>query len=91
MNPNKTALDVTIQAQMLELMEDLTKKVRYGDHLHTHDWRVAESLIGLVVMYLLRSVIRKPAKWKTFFFSANPKICPYTAGLMNSSRASVRL
>lgn len=75
-----TALDVTIQAQILELLKDLQQKVGMGLILITHDLGViAETADEVVVMYAGRVV--EHASVKDIF--ANPKM-PYTRGLLNS-------
>lgn len=75
-----TALDVTIQAQILDLMKDLQEKLDMGILLITHDLGVvAETCDYVAVMYSGKVV--EFADVKTLF--NNPKH-PYTVGLMNS-------
>jgi peptide/nickel transport system ATP-binding protein len=75
-----TALDVTIQAQILELLQDLQQKVGMGLILITHDLGVvAEVADEVIVMYAGRVV--EQGLVKEIF--ANPKM-PYTRGLLNS-------
>jgi peptide/nickel transport system ATP-binding protein/oligopeptide transport system ATP-binding protein len=75
-----TALDVTIQAQMLELMGDLQKKLGMAIIFITHDLGVvAEVADRVVVMYAAQVV--ETASVEDIF--RNPRM-PYTAGLMNS-------
>jgi oligopeptide/dipeptide ABC transporter ATP-binding protein len=75
-----TALDVTIQAQILNLMRDLRNKVGASIVLITHDLGVvAEMAERVAVMYAGRIV--EQADVKTLF--ANPRH-PYTQGLMGS-------
>lgn len=75
-----TALDVTIQAQVMELILDLNRKLDMGVMLITHDLGVvAETCTRVVVMYLGQIV--EEADVKELFH--NPKH-PYTWGLMNS-------
>lgn len=75
-----TALDVTIQAQVLELMKDLVKEFHMGIIFITHDLAViAQAADRVAVMYLGRilekgrveDVLRKPAH-------------AYTRGLLNA-------
>lgn len=75
-----TALDVTIQAQVIELMKDLVKEYHMAILFITHDLGViAQTVDRMVVMYLgtliekgeVRKVLRKPGH-------------PYTQGLMNA-------
>ena len=75
-----TALDVTIQAQMLELMKDLQDKLGMAIIFITHDLGVvAEVADRVVVMYGAQVV--ETASVEDIF--RNPRM-PYTAGLMNS-------
>ena len=75
-----TALDVTIQAQILELMLDLKEKVGAAIVLITHDLGVvAETAQRVVVMYAGRKV--EEASVADLF--ARP-LHPYTRGLMGS-------
>lgn len=75
-----TALDVTIQAQILELMNDLKSKLDTAIVLITHDLGVvAEMCDHVVVMYSGKVV--EEGDVRTIF--ATPKH-PYTIGLMNS-------
>ena len=75
-----TALDVTIQAQILDLMRDLRTKVGASVVLITHDLGViAEMAERVAVMYAGRIV--EQADVKTLF--GNPRH-PYTQGLMGS-------
>jgi len=75
-----TALDVTIQAQILEVMRDLREKNRMAIMLITHDLGVvAEMADEVVVMYAGKVVER--ADVKTVFGSPHH---PYTQGLLMS-------
>lgn len=75
-----TALDVTIQAQILELMKDLKKKLNTSIMLITHDLGVvAEMAENVLVMYAGKVV--EYADVKTIF--KEPRH-PYTIGLMES-------
>ena len=75
-----TALDVTIQAQILELMRDIRNKFNTGIILITHDLGiVAEMCNRVLVMYAGRIV--EEASVEELFES--PKH-PYTQGLMAS-------
>lgn len=75
-----TALDVTIQAQILELIKDLQKKLGMGVIMITHDLGVvAETCDTVAVMYA--GNIIEHASTKEIF--ANPKH-PYTRGLLES-------
>jgi oligopeptide/dipeptide ABC transporter ATP-binding protein len=75
-----TALDVTIQAQILDLMKKLQDELGMGIIMITHDLGVvAETCHDVAVMYCGK-IIEK-ADIKTLF--QNPKH-PYTQGLLNS-------
>jgi peptide/nickel transport system ATP-binding protein len=75
-----TALDVTIQAQIMELLASLQRKLGLAVLLITHDLGVvAEFCERVVVMYTGRVVEEAPVK--TLF--ANPAH-PYTRGLLKS-------
>jgi oligopeptide/dipeptide ABC transporter ATP-binding protein len=75
-----TALDVTIQAQILELLRDLKKKLSMSVLLITHDLGlVAEQADHVLVMYAGRIV--ESAKVGEIF--ARP-LHPYTRGLLES-------
>ena len=75
-----TALDVTIQAQILELLRDLQQRLGLGLLLITHDLGVvAEMADRVAVMYAGRIV--EHAEVKALF--ADPKH-PYTRGLLAS-------
>jgi len=76
-----TALDVTIQAQVLDLLDRLRRDLDMGLLLITHDLAVvAEWADRIVVMYAGRKVEEAP--FGTLF--ASP-VHPYTRGLLNAS------
>lgn len=75
-----TALDVTIQAQILELIKEMQKKFNSAVILITHDLAViAETVDHVAVMYA--GVIVEKTDVKRLF--KNP-MHPYTIGLLNS-------
>ena len=75
-----TALDVTIQAQILELMRELQRKTGAAIMLITHDLGVvAEMAERVVVMYAGRKVEEAPVE----ALFARPRH-PYTRGLLDS-------
>jgi peptide/nickel transport system ATP-binding protein len=75
-----TALDVTIQAQILDLLASLQKQLGMSIILITHDLGVvAEFVEEIVVMYAAKVVER--AETKALF--ARP-LHPYTRGLLSS-------
>jgi peptide/nickel transport system ATP-binding protein len=76
-----TALDVTIQAQILELLADLQERLGLAVVLITHDLGVVAGLCHRVqVMYAGRLVEDGPAR-ELF----NEPAHPYTAGLLRST------
>lgn len=75
-----TALDVTVQAQILELLEDMRKELGTSVLLITHDLGViAEQCEEVVVMYAGR-IVEKGTVQEVF---TNPAHA-YTKGLLNS-------
>jgi oligopeptide/dipeptide ABC transporter ATP-binding protein len=75
-----TALDVTIQAQILELMADLTKRLGTSILLITHDLGVvAENCSRVIVMYAGEVV--EEATTAELFGRAHH---PYTEGLLGA-------
>jgi len=75
-----TALDVTIQAQILELLVRLKEEMGMAVMLITHDLGViADTAQRVVVMYAGRVVEEAPVR----DLFANPRH-PYTQGLLNS-------
>ena len=75
-----TALDVTIQAQILDLLKDLKDKINSSIMLITHDLGVVANMADYVVVMYAGRVIEKGTAKDIF---SNP--ChPYTIGLMKS-------
>src|SRR5471030_1321070 len=75
-----TALDVTTQAQILELLRDLQERLHMSVLLITHDLGVvAEFADDVMVMYAGRAVERSPVQ--ALFDKPGH---PYTEGLLNS-------
>ncbi len=75
-----TALDVTVQAQVLELFSDLQRRLDMAMILVTHDVGVADEIGGSIgVMYAGRLVETGPAR----DVLRSPRH-PYTQGLMDS-------
>ena len=75
-----TALDVTIQAQILDLIDDLNRDMGMGVLFITHDLGVVSELCDtIIVMYTGRIVEKADAR---SLFS-DPKH-PYTQGLLNA-------
>lgn len=75
-----TALDVTIQAQILELMEEIRHKKNTGILMITHDLGVVASMCSRVIVMYAGKVVEE-AKVRDLF--AEP-LHPYTVGLIAS-------
>jgi peptide/nickel transport system ATP-binding protein len=75
-----TALDVTVQAQILDLLQDLQREFNSAIIIITHDLGViAEMADDVLVMYGGRAVETGPTK----LLLTNPEM-PYTWGLLSS-------
>ena len=75
-----TALDVTIQAQILELMQDLQKKMGMAIIMITHDLGVVAQMCDEVVVMYAGSICEQGTADEIFY---NPKH-EYTKGLLRS-------
>ncbi len=75
-----TALDVTIQAQILDLLRDLKDKINSSIMLITHDLGVIAGMADFVVVMYAGRVVEKGTVYEVF---KNPSH-PYTQGLMAS-------
>jgi oligopeptide transport system ATP-binding protein len=75
-----TALDVTIQAQILELMKDLKSKIDMSIILITHDLGVVADVCDRINVMYGGTVVESGTSRDIFY---NPKH-PYTWGLLNS-------
>ena len=75
-----TALDVTIQAQILDLLRHLKDKINSSIMIITHDLGVIAEMADYVVVMYAGRVIEKGTAQEIF---ANPAH-PYTIGLMAS-------
>lgn len=75
-----TALDVTIQAQILDLMRDIKKKLNTSILLITHDLGVVAEMADYVVVMYAGKVIEEAPVEELF---KNP-LHPYTVGLLKS-------
>lgn len=75
-----TALDVTIQAQILDLLRNLKDKINSSIMLITHDLGVVAEMADYVVVMYAGRVIEKGTAQEIF---KDPRH-PYTIGLMNS-------
>lgn len=75
-----TALDVTIQAQILDLINDLKEKYQMGVMMITHDMGVVAEVADRVMVMYAGKKIEEGTVEEIF---NNPKH-PYTIGLLNS-------
>lgn len=75
-----TALDVTIQAQILELFNDLKRRINGSILLITHDLGVIAEMADYVVVMYAGRIIEKGTATEIF----NNPLHPYTKGLQKS-------
>lgn len=75
-----TALDVTIQAQILELMKDLQQKINTSIIMITHDLGVVANISQRVVVMYGGKIVEYATTNELYY---NPKH-PYTWGLLSS-------
>ncbi len=78
-----TALDVTIQAQILELLRDIKDKIDASILLITHDLGVVAEMADYVVVMYAGKVVEQGTAHEVFL---NPQH-PYTMGLIKSKPA----
>ncbi len=74
-----TALDVTIQAQILDLLRRLQKETGMSIVMITHDLGVVADIVDNVAVFYAGTIVEKAGKRSIF---KNPRH-PYTAGLLN--------
>lgn len=75
-----TALDVTIQAQILDLLRHLKDRINSSIILITHDLGVIAEMADYVVVMYAGRIVEKGTAEDIFYHPAHP----YTIGLMNS-------
>lgn len=75
-----TALDVTIQAQIIELLKDLTKRYDTSILLITHDLGVVSELAERVIVMYAGEIVEMSTLEPLFF----KPLHPYTNGLIKS-------
>jgi oligopeptide transport system ATP-binding protein len=75
-----TALDVTIQAQILDLLRELQEKIGTSVILITHDLGVVASVADRIAVMYAGKIVETGTVRETFF---NPQM-PYTWGLLAS-------
>lgn len=75
-----TALDVTVQAQILELMQDLQNKFNTAIILITHDLGVVANMAEKVLVFYAGKVVENGTTDSVFYKPSHP----YTWGLLKS-------
>lgn len=75
-----TALDVTVQAQILKLLQDIQAEFNSAIVMITHDLGVVSSLCDEVLVMYAGSTMEWASLDNIFYHTANP----YTQGLLNS-------
>ncbi len=75
-----TALDVTIQAQILELFEDIQSKTNISIILITHDLGVVAKIADRIAVMYAGKIVEIGDKREIFYTPQHP----YTQGLLNS-------
>ena len=75
-----TALDVTIQAQILDLLRSLKDKINSSIMLITHDLGVIAEMADYVVVMYSGCIVEKGTVQEVFHHPSHP----YTIGLLNS-------
>ncbi len=75
-----TALDVTIQAQILELFSTIQERTGVSIILITHDLGVVAKIADRIVVMYAGKIIESGSKREIFYESRHP----YTQGLLNS-------
>ncbi len=75
-----TALDVTIQAQILKLMEDLKQRINSSVILITHNLGIVAEISDRVIVMYSGRIVEHGTTWDIF---KNP-VHPYTKGLLRS-------
>lgn len=75
-----TALDVTIQAQILDLMRDLQTKLNTSIIMITHDLGVIANMCERIIVMYGGTIVEEGAKREIFYAPKHP----YTLGLLKS-------
>lgn len=75
-----TALDVTIQAQILELIKDIQKKIHMAVILITHDFGIVADMAEEIIVMYGGGIVERGSVYDIF---ERPKH-PYTLGLLKS-------
>ena len=75
-----TALDVTVQAQILDLLQDLRRKLGMAMIFISHDLGVVARVCSRIAVMYAGRIVEESDKYALFEASLHP----YTAGLLNS-------
>lgn len=75
-----TALDVTIQAQVLDMMNELKEKMNTSVLLITHDLGVVAEMCNRVAIMYAGEIVELGTTWQIFEHTSHP----YTRGLIDS-------
>jgi oligopeptide transport system ATP-binding protein len=75
-----TALDVTIQAQIIELLKELKDKLQMSVIFITHDLGVVSDICDKVVVMYAGEIVEAASKYQIFYEHRHP----YTEGLLKS-------
>lgn len=75
-----TALDVTIQAQIIELLKKLKDELNMAIIFITHDLGVVSDICDRIVVMYAGEIVESGGKRQIFYHSRHP----YTEGLLNS-------
>ncbi|MDO9533895.1 MAG: ABC transporter ATP-binding protein [Bacillota bacterium] len=75
-----TALDVTIQAQILELLKELIRELNTSMLLITHDFGIVAELCDMVSVMYAGNIVERASTRAIF----KKPMHPYTRGLLNS-------
>ena len=75
-----TALDVTVQAQTMDLLADLQRETRMGLVLITHDLGVVADVADRIAVMYAGQIVETGSIWDIYSAPAHP----YTKGLMHS-------
>lgn len=75
-----TALDVTVQAQILELLQKLTRESGAGVIMITHDLGVVATMCDRIAIMYAGQIVEEGTTDEIFYESKHP----YTKGLLNS-------
>ena len=75
-----TALDVTIQAQIIDLLKELKEKLGMAIIFITHDLGVVSDICDKIIVMYAGKIVEKGSKRQIFYYQKHP----YTQGLLES-------